>query len=236
MEQNIVETPQLLNAWAWVEKNKKQVAFGAAAVAVVGLIIGYTSWSRGVREEEAGHALSQAHYSALANRLSPADTSAAFLKVATDNSGTKAGMQALLLAAGSLFTGGKYAEAQTAFEQFARDHATSPLAAQAVYGSGAALAAQGKQTEALAAYKNAVDRYPTAPIAPQARYALAAALAVQGDLTQAVALYEEVARGSMGSQLGNEAALRADELRAKLPPVPTVTIPVSTTNAPVAKP
>jgi TolA-binding protein len=233
MEQNIVETPHLFNAWAWVEKNKKQVGIGAAAVVVVGLIIGYTTWTRNAKEEAASHTLSQTLYTV--NR-GGAEASAAFQKVAAENSGTKAATQALLLAAGALFNGGKYAEAQTAFEQFSRDHASSSLAPQAVYGSGAALAAQGKSAEAAAAYKSVVDRYPNSAVAPQARFALAGTLAAQGDLNQAITLYEEVARSSMGSSLGNEAGLRADELRAKLPPVSATPALAPATNAPAAKP
>lgn len=225
MEQNIAETHHLMNAWVWVEKNRKQVIIGVAAVAVVGLVIGYTSWSRATREEEAGQALSQALFNG-ATRSGAADASAQFLKIASENSGTKSGAQALLLAGEALFNSGKYAEAQATFDQFARDNANSPLMAQALYGSGAALAAQGKLAEAAQAYKNVVDRYPSSPVVSLARYSEANALATEGKLAEAVALYEEVARGSAGSSLGNEAALRAEELRAKLPPpaaLPAVT-------------
>jgi len=238
MEQNIAESPHLLNAWAWVEKNRKQVLLGVGAVAAVGLIIGYTSWARAAKEEAAGQALSAALFSGLANRTSSADTGTQLLKVASENRGTQSAGQALLLAGGVLFNGGKYAEAQAAFDQFARDNAGNPLTAQALYGSGAALAAQGKHTEAAQAYKSVTDRFPNSPVAPQARYAQAAALAAQSQWADAVALYEEVSRSAAGSSLGNEAALRADELRAKLPPpaaMPAVATSVVTTNAVPAK-
>ncbi|MGC3960699.1 MAG: tetratricopeptide repeat protein [Verrucomicrobiota bacterium] len=130
------------------------------------------------------------------------------------------------------------AEAQSAFDQFARDNAGNPLTAQALYGSGAALAAQGKQAEAAQAYKGVVDRFPNSAVAAQARYSRAAALAAQSQWADAVALYEEVALSSPGSSLGNEAALRAEELRSKLPPpaaVPAVAAPVATSNAVPAK-
>ena len=60
MEQNIAESHHLLHAWAWVEKNRKQVIIGVSAVAVVGLIIGYSSYARAAKEAAAGEALSQA--------------------------------------------------------------------------------------------------------------------------------------------------------------------------------
>ena len=239
MEQNIAESPHLLNAWVWVEKNRKQVLFGVGAVAAVGLIIGYTAWARAAKEEAAGQALSAALFSGLANRTPGADAGAQLLKVASENSGTQSAGQAWLLAGGVLFNGGTYAEAQSAFDQFVRDNTGSPLAAQAFYGSGAALAAQGKLTEAAQAYKSVTDRFPNSPVASQARYSQAAALAAQSQWTDAVALYEEVARSAAGSSLGNEAALRADELRAKLPPqqiLPAVAAPVAISNAvPVKK-
>ncbi len=218
----------------WVEKNRKQVLLGVGAVAVVGLIIGYTSWARAAKEEAAGQALSAALFSGLGSRTPGGDAGAQLLKVASENSGTQSGGQALLLAGGFLFNGGKYAEAQSAFDQFARDNADSPLTAQALYGSGAALAAQGKPTEAAQAYKSVTDRFPSSPVASLARYSQAAALAAQSQWAEAVALYEEVARTSMGTSLGNEAALRADELRAKLPPpaaLPAVAAPVAPSNA-----
>lgn len=232
MEQNIAETHHLLNAWAWVEKNRKQVTIGVSAVAAVGLIVGYVSWSRAAREEQAGEALSQALFNG-GGRTGAVDSGTQLLKVAADNSGTQSAAQALLLGAGALFSNGKYAEAQASFDQFARDNSSSPLVAQALYGSGAALAAQGKLAEAAQAYKNVVDRYPTSPVANQARYSQASVLATQGKLMEAVALYEEVLRNSAGSSLGNEAALRAEELHARLPapaPIPAV-VPATTTNA-----
>ena len=121
MEQNIAESPHLLNAWVWVEKNRKQVLLGVGAVVAVGLIIGYTSWARAAKEEAAGQALSAALFSGLGNRTQGADAGAELLKVAAENSGTQPGAQALLLAGGVLFNGGKYTEAQSAFDQFARE-------------------------------------------------------------------------------------------------------------------
>ena len=238
MEQNIVETPHLLNAWAWAEKNRKQILIGAGVAAVVGLALGYAAWARGVKEEAAGQALSTALYNASGQRTEAGEAGAALLKVAADNRGTQAGTQALFLAGGALFNAGKYSEAQATFERFAREQASHPLVATALYGAGTALAAQeGKLPEAAQAYKSVVDRFPKSPIAPQARYSLAGIWAAQNNLEPAVALYEEVARGAAGNSLGNEAALRADELRAKLPPPPAVATPAPTsTNAPAAQP
>jgi TolA-binding protein len=237
MEQNIAESHHLLNAWDWVEKNRKQVLLGVVGVAGIGLVIGYTAWSRAAREEAAGQALSQAWFSSMANRNGSAETGPELLKVAAANSGTKSGAQALLLAGGALFNSGKFADAQAAFDQFARDNAGSPLLPQALYGAGAALAAQGKLAESAQAFQSVADRFGSSPFAVQARYSQAAVLAAQSKFAEAVALYQEVARSAAGTSLGNEAALRADDLQAKLPPPAALPVPstISSSNAAPAK-
>jgi outer membrane protein assembly factor BamD (BamD/ComL family) len=226
MEQNIVETPFMFQAWAWAEKNRKPLTYGIVGVAVAGLVIGYTVWSKKQQEIAAGQALSRAFYEQATGRIDATAAVEAMMKVATANLGTPAGGQALLMAGSGLFNSGKYAEAQAAFERFKREYSGSPLTAQAIYGVGAALAAQGKFDEAARAYKESADRYPQSPVAMQAQYSMAAALAAQGKLEEALPLYEKVAGVGMGNSLGNEAALRAEELRAKLPP-PAMISPVT---------
>jgi outer membrane protein assembly factor BamD (BamD/ComL family) len=238
MEQNIVETPFLFRASAWADKNRKPLIYGIVGVAVAGLVIGYTVWSKKQQEIAAGQALSRAFYEQATGRMDAAAAVEAMMKVATANMGTPAGGQALLLAGSGLFNSGKHAEAQAAFERFKREYSGSPQTAQAMYGVGAALAAQGKLDEAARAYKESADRYPQSPVAMQAQYSLAAALAAQGKLEEALPLYEKVAGVAMGNSLGNEAVRRAEELRAKLPP-PALLSPAATaipTNAVPAQP
>ena len=233
METNIVETPVLFNAWTWFEKNKKQVVVGVIGIAVVAVVVATSNASKREKEEKAGQELSRALLSPLLNRTSQADSAEGLLKVASANGGTQAGRQALLLAGGALYGGGKFAEAQAAFERFGREHSGSELAPQALYGVGAALAAQGKNEEAAKTYKETVDRHPSSSVANQARYSLASVLSAQGKLEQAMMLYDEVGRVDAGSSLGNEASLRAEELRAKLPAV-FAPAPIAGTNTPAA--
>ena len=82
------------------------------------------------------------------------------MKVAATYPKSSAGARALLLAAGSLFTEGKYPEAKTQFERFTRDYPDSPFMGEALLGIAACLDAQGKTAEALAAYKDLIDRHP----------------------------------------------------------------------------
>jgi predicted negative regulator of RcsB-dependent stress response len=239
MEQNIVETPFLFQAWAWAEKNRKPLIYGIVGVAVAGLVLGYLSWSKKEQEAAAGQALSKAVYEQATGRVDPVTAVEAMLKVASANGGTQAGAQALLLAASGLFNTGKYAEAQAAFERFKREFASSPLTAQAIYGVGASLTAQGKFEEAARAYKESADRFPQSPVAMQSQYSQAAALVSLGKIEEALPLYEKVANAGMGNSLGNEAGLRAEELRAKLPPIPVASplVPsaISPEPAPAAK-
>ena len=234
MEQNIVETPALFNAVAWLGKNKKLVIAGFVSVIIAVAIYASMISSRNEKREQAGQALSHALLSPSFNRTSQAEVAPGLLKVADAYSDTPAGQQALLLAGGSFFNAGKFTEAQSAFERFNREHSGSELAPQAMYGVAAALSAQGKSDEAGKSYKEIVDRHPNSAVAMQARYSLASILTAQGKLEQAAVLYEEVARGDGGGSLGNEAASRADELRSKLPAIPAPA-PVAATNAPTAK-
>ncbi len=233
MDTNIAETPAIFNAMTWLEKNKKSVVIGVIGIAVVAAVVVSSNASKREKEEKAGQELSRALLSPLLNRTSQADSAEGLLKVASASSGTQAGQQALLLAGGALYGGGKFAEAQAAFERFGREHSGSELAPQALYGVGASLAAQRKTDEAAKTFKETVDRYPSSSVANQARYSLASVLSAQGKLEQAVTLYEEVARADQGGSLGNEAAQRADELRAKLPAV-VAPAPIAVTNAPAA--
>ena len=229
METNIAETPVMFNAMAWLEKNKKQVAFGVVGIIVLSIVMASLNASKKEKEQKAGQELSRALLAPMLDRTSQVDSAEGLLKVATANAGTRAGEQALLLAGGALFRSGKFAEAQAAFERFGREYAGSELAPQALYGVGAAFASQGKTEEAAKTYKETVDRYPNSSVALQSRYSLAAVLSAQGKLEQALILYEEVARADASNSLGNEASQRADELRAKLPAI-IAPAPIAGTN------
>jgi len=235
MDQNITESPLLMNAWAWADKNRKQVVIGVVVVAVAALVTGLIIWSKKEKEVQAGEALTQALFDRMSTAANQASADG-LLKVATTYAGTPAGAQAILLGAGALFANGKYQEAQPYFERFTREYASHPLVAQAKLGLAACLAAEGKPTEAAQAYKELADRYPEANTAPQARFALAGIYESQGKLEDSLNLFEQVARADPNGSLGSEAGMRAEEVRLKLPPVvmPTAApvITPTTTNAP----
>jgi predicted negative regulator of RcsB-dependent stress response len=219
MERNVAESNLLLDAWLWFEKNQKPVIVGIAAIAIAGLLAGTMAWSRKQKQVAAGEALSQV---LLAQVLSGGRTDATegLLKVAGSHAGTSGGAQAQLLAAGALFAHGKYAEAQVQFEKFNREYVGHELMPQGKLGVAACLAAQNKPEEAARAYKNLADGYPSANTVSQARFGLAGIYESQGKLEDALTLFEHVARTEMNTTLGNEAGVRAEEIRLKLPPVP----------------
>lgn len=225
-----------MDAWAWLEKNRKPVIIGVVAVTVAGLLAGTMAWSKKQKEIAASEALSKV---LLAQVLSGSRTEAAdgLLKVASAYGGTSGGAQARLLGGGALFAGGKPAEAQTQFEKFTREYVGHAFTPQAKLGLAACLATLGKTEDAARAYKDLAEHYPNANTAPQARFALGGIYESQGKLEDAVVLYEQVARTEANNSLGSEAGMCAEELRQKLPPVPLpVTLPPTVTTSTNAAP
>lgn len=234
MEQNVAGLSVFEQAWAWFEANKKQVAWGAGILVVVGVIVSYYVWSQGEKEVSAGEALSDAVAAALPGG-SHAESADAYLKVAAAHPGTSAGARALLAAAGALFTQGKYAEAQTQFQKFSKDYPESPFRGQAMLGTAASLDALAKPEEAARAYKELIDRHPGETAVPQAKFALARIYESQNKLDQALGLYEEISRAQSYGSIVNEAGVKAEELRSKLPahvsaPAATPAFPILSTQ------
>jgi len=239
MEQKVAQLPLSDQLWAWFEANKKLVAWGGGIAVVLGIGISYYVWRQGQQGIEEGEALTRV--------LTPANIgtnrvdSGTVLKLATELAGSSAGARALLHAASSLFLEGKYAEAQTQFQRFTREYADSPFIAQAMLGVAASLDAQAKTDEALRAYQDVINRRATDITLAQARFGLARIYESQNKLEQARSLYEEIARADVNSSLGNEAGIRAEELKAKLPAppappaaviTPTLSVPATANPAP----
>ncbi len=216
MEQKVAGLTVYEQALAWFEANKKQVAWGAGIITVVGLIVAYYVWSQREKQISAGQALTNVMAAPLSSGGQP-ESAEAYLKVAADRSGTGAGARALLAAGGVLFDQGKYAEAQTQFQKFSREYPDNPFRSQALLGVAAALDAQAKLDEAARAYKDLIDRHPGDVVVPQAKFALARIYESQNRFKEARDLYEDVGRTQGYSSLGNEAGMKAEELRSKLP-------------------
>lgn len=215
-------------AWTWFQENQKQIIWGAGAVVVVGLAVAFYQWKKHDTENSASAALSAVDAQRVLQSGSRTESAEAYLKVASEHAGTKAAARALLLAGGAYFVQGSYTEAQTQFQKFLTQHPDNPLRGQAALGVASCLDALAKPDEAAVAYKNVVDRHAGESVVPPAKFALARIYESQGKLDQAQKLYEEITREAGGS-MANEAGLKADELRAKLPaPAPLVTAPAVT--------
>jgi predicted negative regulator of RcsB-dependent stress response len=205
---------------AWLEINKWRLAI---AVAILGVLAGAVSlyrWYDHQRELKASSALFLAAKPIGRGPDAKPPSSSALDKVVSDFSGTSAGARALLMAAGSLFREGKYAEAQTRFERYQKENPDSPFAATAALGVAACYDAVGKTNEARAAYLGVVSGYPNSPVANQARLSLASLQQARNENLEAFKTYTE-AINVQQSVWRPEAVLRRDQLLSRHPELAT---------------
>ena len=225
MQTDVTQSASFYKLWTWFETNKKQVSWGATGLLVVGLITWFWMWRQGENEVNASEALSIVSTPQLGGAGARPEAADAYLKVAASYPNSSAGARAQLLAAGSFFVEGKYAEAQAQFEKFMREHRDSPFIAEALLGAAASLDAQGKTNDAMTAYKNIVDHHPNEYVAAQAKFVLAGMYEAQNKPELAGQLFEEIARIDPYGSLGSEAGMRSEELKRKYPSlVPPTTV------------
>jgi tetratricopeptide (TPR) repeat protein len=243
MEAEVKQSQLFYELWAWAETNWRRLAGGAAAVALVALIVSFYVWRQGARADAASQALSAVRPTASADGTPVMPAPAAYQKIAKEYPGTVAAARASLLAGSALFEAGKYAEAKVEFDQFLRDSSQSSLRAEAFYGQAACLDAQGKTDEAITAFKGLVDRYPTDPLASRAKVSLARQYKAKNQPAEALRLLEDVARTEQFGTVGLMAETLITEIKAANPtlsvPAPAITNAVkvvpAATNAPAKK-
>lgn len=228
MESTVAHPAWWLQAYAWAEARKKQLLYCAVGLAGVALVVSFYLTQRSQREVAAAEALSAAAMPAMAaaGKETPPE---AFLKVATDYAGTRAGAFAMLRAGTAYYASGKHPEAQAQFERFVRENRESPLLGQALFGVAGAYDAQGKANEAIERYRNLIDRRPNDPMIPQAKLNLGRLYESQNKPELAKPLYEQVARTSPFGGAGADASLRLNALIAKHPELAVTA--VAATNA-----
>lgn len=217
MQPEVVELPLWQKTWAWFEQNRKQAIWGTGIVVGVVLIYWFFTWQQGEKEISAGEALSDVSSLQMSNPNARAEGAAAYLKVASAYPKSSAAARAVLLAAGSYFSEGKYPEAKALFERFNREHRESGLVGEALLGIAACADAQNQTNEAVVAYKSLVDHHAGEPVIPQAKFALARLYEAQNKLELAHNYYEELNKAEPYSSIGSEAGMRAEELVAKNP-------------------
>jgi len=233
MQSNVAQLPLSHRIWAWFETNKKPTIIGVGIAIVAGLLIWFVSYKHEEKQIAAGNALSDVSARQVGSGPGRTDSAAAFLSIASSYPNSSAGARALLLAAGTLFTDGKFPEAQAQFERFTREYHDSPYMGEALLGIASSLDAQGKTDAAAAAYKDLIDHHPTELVVPQAKFALARLYDQQGKPELARDMYQDVERAMPFTSLGNEAGMRLEELTAKYPKLaPASPAPTPVTNAP----
>jgi len=225
MQSQDATTVWLFKLWPWLEANVKKLAVAAAVVLLAALLISYYSWRQEKKEVDAGQAFTQAAMTS--DDSQPVD---AFLKIAADYPGTPAGQRALLQAAEASFQTGNFADAQAHFQKFLDTYPDSTFASQASLGVAACLSALGKTSDAADAYQRTINEASDPGTLINAKFGLAQIDDRLGKIPDALGLYEDVANMDPGGSFGNEAALRAMELKAKLPATPAPAALDSTFN------
>src|ERR1051326_406204 len=132
MDSNAAQLPLSHKLWAWFETNKKQAFWGAGLVTIAVIVVAFVISQQGEKEVKASEALSSVAATPPTAAGARPDSAAAYLKVAADYPKSSAAARAGLLAGGSLFAQGKFAEAQAQFEKFTREYHDSPLLGQAL--------------------------------------------------------------------------------------------------------
>lgn len=205
----------IFKLWPWIEANKNRLIGALVAVIAAAGIFYFYSSQKEQHEIEAGQALT----AVLMNPGNADSTKAvdSLTQMASKYSGTAAAKRAQLQTAGNLFAAGRYAEAQAEFQKFLDPNPGGQIAATAQLGIAASLEAQDKTDLAVAAYQKVITSYSTSTCVEQAEFALGRIAEQQNKLTDAVNHYQNAARFGMSTSLAQEAAMRAAEIREKIP-------------------
>lgn len=203
----------LFKIWSWIENNKQRILIATGVIVVAAVIYSYVGYQHDQKEADASNALTRIAMSTPPG-TAPEQIAKTYLQVAADHSGTQAAQRARLQGAAALFDAGKYADAQGEFQKFLDAHSESPLAPTAALGVAASLEAQGKLDAASTGYLKAAA-YNDAVVILPAKFALGRIAEQQGKLSEAMNYYSDVAHLNPNCAIGNEAGIRAAELKSK---------------------
>ena len=221
MESNDAAATFMLKLWPWIEANKNRLLTGTAIVLVIVIGVSLYFWRRDQNQISAGDAMTQ-NMIALQPNSTPASVSQGYLDVANDYSGTPAGERALLQAATSFFTQGKYTDAQGYFQSYLDTHADGQFSGIAALGVAKCLEAEGKINDAIGAYNKVINQFSSDQQSVlRARFSLAQLNIQQGHYTDAFSQFQTVYQADMYGPLGNEARQYLFELQSKLPRQPS---------------
>lgn len=223
-----------IDALAWFETHKLQLAYAGAAALALWLAAFTYKHVRSGKEAEAN--------AALAALNKPGDKAGKqavqggdYLKIAEQHAGTKAAARALLFAADRFFAEGKYSDAKARFERHLAADPTSPTAPTALLGIAACIEAMGTPDKAVEAYEQVISLHGSSPVAGQAKLALGLLQEQRNQPEQALRYYDELLRAKPPTVWRMEAEMRRDQLLRRHPQLagglPAAALPA--TNAPV---
>lgn len=227
MQSGSSESTSFYEFLAWLEVNKKRVITGITIVLALIVVVYVYLYFREQTELSASRALMALRPAAGASEAATSPAPTDLLKVTESYPSTSAGERALLLAAGSLFSEGKYAEAQTQFERFQRDHAGSLLTPIAALGIAASLDALDKVDAAMGAYQAVANQYPDDPAAVRARLGMATLHEVKKQPEQALKIYEDLSKQPGAGTAVMEAMHQKERLLRQFPQLAPTNVPAA---------
>ena len=206
MEPAETHPDKLVDFWEWLVENRTQVSLAIIAALGIGMIVYVKKVSRLQDEEAAAEeflAASNPDFE-IEGGTTNLTVSARLQKVADDNPGTAAAINASFLAASSLFDERAYDKAMTAFEGFYSSNPSSALASAALFGAAASRDAARQAEGAIKeGYQSVIRQYPNSPEATQSRVALAKLYLAKStpDTAEAAKLLDEVAKDGQAGMI-----------------------------------
>jgi predicted negative regulator of RcsB-dependent stress response len=209
------------------------VAIGGVVIAVLLIGAALYTWKKNHDELEANAALfalpSLVGASAKTTEVRAED----FEKIAQEYPNTRVAARVELVAAGILFTDGKYSEAEKQFAKFLSEHEGSSLQSEAALGVAASLEAQGKISEAIPKYQEIISKYSGEHVVPPAKLTLARLLETQNKPEQALKHYDDLIRApNPYDPWAAEARERRELLLQKFPDLKNTATPSTSMGAP----
>lgn len=233
MDAEQTQSDSWYNFLAWLEVNKRKVMIWAAVILTVVLVGIVVISYQAQKERRASEALSGVRSPSTGANAAAPGTADAYLKVARDHAGTKAGARALLLAGTTKFQEAAYPDAHKHFEQFTRDYPESPWLPQAYFGLASSLDAQQKTKEATEQFETLRKRFPNDAVIDETKLALGRLYEGQNRHAEAYKLYDELLKANPYSGLGSEAGLRQAELVEKHPELAKTNAPPVLSTTPI---
>lgn len=191
-QQPVQREADIYDFLAWFEVNKGKLLKLAIAIVVIGFAIAFVRHQKQQKELQASSELLKLKPTMMISTNQAPPSLAELNKITEGHHGTAASERAELLAASTLFTDGKFAEAQSAFSKFAESHQNSVWGSIAAYGIAASLDAMGKTNEAVTAYQSVSTSYPESAENQHAQLALARIYEGRSQPEQALKIYNQL--------------------------------------------